>query len=98
MDDKTAQLLLQEFRAFRDSEFREFREDVSAWKQESGERIATLETQVKDVVGNGQPGRMTLAEQAIAALQRWRYWVLGGAAGVSGVVSVVAWVIVRLTR
>jgi len=45
--DDQLQLLLTEFRAFRDTEWREFRESVSAWQQETGERVAQLETQVK---------------------------------------------------
>jgi hypothetical protein len=97
MDATIEQLILDELKELRD-DLRDFRGEVAGWKAESGERLATLETQVKDVVGNGQPGRMTIAEEAIGALQRWRYWVLGGAAGVSGVVSVVAWVIVRVMR
>lgn len=82
MDDQL-QLLLTEFRAFRDTEWREFRESVSAWQQETGERVAQLEVKERDIGGNGQPGRMALAEQSIAALQRFRYWQLGAAAVVS---------------
>jgi len=89
MDDRTALLLLQEFRAFRDTEFREFREDVAAWKQDSGERLATLEVKTQDICGNGQPGRMTFAERAIAGLQRFRYWQLGAAAALAGIVTLV---------
>jgi hypothetical protein len=65
MDDKL-QLLLTEFRAFRDTEFREFREDVAAWKQAIGERVATTETQVKDLYGNGRAGRVTAVEKKLA--------------------------------
>jgi hypothetical protein len=87
--DDQLQLLLTEFRAFRDTEWREFRESVSAWQQETGERIAQLETKAQDVCGNGQPGRMTTAEQSIAALQRFRYWQLGAAAALSGALTLV---------
>ena len=85
MDDQL-QLLLTEFRAFRDAEWREFRVSVSSWQQETGERIAQLETQVKaGVTGNGQPSRLQVAERNIAQLNRFRYWLLGCA----GIVSVV---------
>ena len=88
MDDQL-QLLLTEFRAFRDTEWREFRESVSAWQQETGERIAQLEVKTQDLCGNGQPGRMTVAERSIAALQRFRYWQLGAAAVLSGITTLV---------
>ncbi len=61
MDDQL-QLLLTEFRAFRDTEWREFRESVSAWQQETGERVAELESQMRDLYGNGQPGRVSRLE------------------------------------
>ena len=61
MDDQL-QLLLTEFRAFRDTEWREFRESVSAWQQGTGERVAQLETQVRDLYGNGRPGRVSKLE------------------------------------
>jgi len=79
-------LILTEFRAFRDTEWREFRESVSAWQQETGERVAQLETQVKaGVTGNGQPSRLQVAERNIDQLNRFRYWLLGCA----GVLSVI---------
>jgi hypothetical protein len=56
------QLLLTEFRAFRDTEWREFRESVASWQQDTGERIAQLETHVKSgITGNGQPSRLQVA-------------------------------------
>lgn len=84
MDDQL-QLLLTEFRAFRDTEWREFRASVVSWQQDTGERIAQLEIQVKSgITGNGQPSRLQLAERSIDQLNRFRYWLLGGA----GVLSV----------
>lgn len=80
------------------TELRDFRRDIAAWQQDTGERVAALETQMKDVVGNGQPGRLTLAERSISALQSWRWWQVGAAAGVSGVFSILGWVIVRLVH
>lgn len=56
------QLLLTEFRAFRDTEWREFRESVSSWQQENGERIAQLETEMRDLYGNGRQGRVSKLE------------------------------------
>lgn len=42
------------------------------------------------LVGNGQPGRIALLERAVEALSRWRWWVVGAAAGASTVISVLA--------
>lgn len=36
--------------------------------------------------------------QGISALQRFRYCQLGAATGASGIVTVIGWVIARLTR
>lgn len=67
------------FRAFRDTEWREFRESVSAWQQETGERIAQLEIQVKSgITGNGQPSRLAAVEQRVRSLE-WARWYVGGA-------------------
>lgn len=76
MNDQVAELLLQEFRAFRDTEFCEFREDVASWRQDSGERLAKLENEVKSgISGNGQPSRLTLIEDKVESLQhdRWKF-------------------------
>lgn len=96
--DDQLQLLLTEFRAFRDTEWREFRESVSAWQQGTGERVATLETLVKDVVGNGQPGRLTNVESAVSGLQRWRYWLTGIAATTTAASSFILHYIWPFTR
>jgi hypothetical protein len=93
--DDQLQLLLTEFRAFRDTEWREFRESVSAWQQETGERIAQLEAQVKaGVTGNGQPSRLQVVEHNVEQLNRFRYWLLGFA----GVASVIMHYLIPVGR
>ena len=78
MNDHVAELLLQEFRAFRDTEFREFREDVASWKQDSGERLAKLESEVMTgVSGNGQPSRLAVVESKVQNLERLT-WIVSG--------------------
>jgi hypothetical protein len=54
-----------------------------------GERVAALEVQVKSIVGNGQPGRLTLVENSVSTLQRWKYWLMGVAASVSAIMHYV---------
>lgn len=98
MSDQTAELLLDEFRAFRDQEFREFVNSVAAWREESSGRLSALEVQAKDIIGNGRPGRMDDAEDDIQKLQQWQHWVLGISVGVSALVSIGAWIIVHIVH
>ena len=60
------------------------------------ERLATLESQGKTILGNGQPGILTLHSQAIQELQRWRWRVTGISLGVSAVVSGAVALLVKL--
>lgn len=80
MDDKLELILAQ---------LTELRTDTKA----NGERLARLETQMYSLVGNGQPGRIGLLERAVESLSRWRWWVVGAAAGGGGVCGVLAWVV-----
>lgn len=76
MDNVTLDLVL--------TELREFRSDVNKWQQDTGERVATLETQVKSgITGNGQPSRLAVVEKSVEQLNRFKYWLLGAAATVS---------------
>jgi hypothetical protein len=75
------------------SELRSLREDFNSYARESGERIATLETDMHSLVGNGQPGRVASLEDAVRKLSQWRWWVVGCTAGCTAVVSVLAWFI-----
>ena len=77
----TVDLILEEIKGLRD--------DTKA----NGERLARLETQMYGLMGNGQPGRISLLEQSVDSLSRWRWWVVGAAAGCTAVISVLAWIV-----
>jgi hypothetical protein len=81
------------------AELRELRSDYNANARETGERLSSLETSMTSLVGNGQPGRITLAEEAIKDLQAWKWRIFGIATGaatvVSGVVTTLAWLLKR---
>jgi hypothetical protein len=79
-------------------ELRSLRSDFQAFARDTGERIATLETQIYPLIGNGSPGRVTRLETAVEMLSSWRWWVVGAAAGGSDVVSVIAWAVVELRK
>lgn len=99
-DDKTdaqVELLLAEFRAFRDTEWRQFREDVSGWKADAGERLATLETNVKTgITGNGQPSRLQVVENEVKRLTNFKFKLIGiacaASAGISGIAAIIHYV------
>ena len=75
-------------------ELREFRAAVQSWQQDTGERVAQLETQVKDgVTGNGQPSRLRRAEIDIEDLNRFRYWWMGVSAAIGSIAGVLGGII-----
>ena len=77
-----AELLLHEFRAFR--------EELSAWKQETGERVTAIETAVKPAIqGNGQPSRLSAIEARVTALERVWWKVVGASAAVWAILTLV---------
>jgi hypothetical protein len=79
------------------AELRELRSDYNTHARETGERLASLETSMYSLVGNGQPGRITVVEQRVDDLRRWRWRMVGIATGVatvlSGIVTTVAWAV-----
>ena len=87
MEEQVAQLLLAEFRAFRDTEFRKFKDDVANWREDSASRIGVLETQMKaGVTGNGTPSRLTVVEKRTRSLERARWYE-------AGAIVVIAWLL-----
>jgi len=69
------------------SEVRELRADYNTNARETGERLASLETSMYSLVGNGQPGRITLIERTVDDLRRWRWRMVGIATGVATMIS-----------
>lgn len=94
-DISISQLLLQEFRAFRDVEFREFASEILTWKQDIGERVSSIESKIKPALeNNGQPSRLSVVENRVTALERER-WRVAGAIGAMVVVSGMVWEFVK---
>lgn len=62
----------------------------------SAERLARVETHVESLVGNTQPGRLTVLENKVSALQQWRWKTTGIYIGVSGVVSTITALVYHL--
>jgi hypothetical protein len=74
-------------------ELRALRSDFNSYARDTGERVSVLETDMHTLVGNGNPGRVSLLEAAVSKLSQWRWWLVGVAAGSSGVVSILAWLV-----
>lgn len=70
-------------------ELRELRTDFNRNARECGERLATLEIQLDTILGDKQPGRLTIAENKISDLQHWRWRIAGIATGISAAVGAV---------
>ena len=88
-EQQVALVLLQEFRAFRDSEFREFRDENSAWREASGKAITRLETQVCSAITGSEdsPSRLSVVESKVSSLDRLRWWASGIAFAVGSVIG-----------
>jgi hypothetical protein len=86
VNSHTDELILQELQLLR--------ADFSSFARDTGERVSSLEIQVKSgITGNGQPSRLQVLEDRLDGLSRWRWWVVGAAAGGGGVIGVLAWVV-----
>lgn len=78
------------------SELRDLRSAFNEHAQDTVQRLSKVETHMDIVVGDTQPGRLTLAEKSIKELQQWRYRIAGISVGVSTVVSAIAALVFHL--
>jgi len=56
---------------------------------EMGERVATLETQMEDLTGNGQPGRVTKIEGKVDQLQEFMWRILGAVGALTALTALI---------
>jgi hypothetical protein len=82
----SVEAILAELRELR-SEIRDIRDDYNEHARVTGERLATIETNLKSIIGNGQKGRLTLLEEAVESLKKWKWWCVGAASAASTVIS-----------
>lgn len=68
-------------------EVRGLRTRFDVHSADTGERLSILETHMEGLVGNHQPGRLTILENKVAAIQQWRHYTTGIYIGVSGLIS-----------
>jgi hypothetical protein len=61
----------------------------NAFKQRVVDSLARLETHMENLVGNGQPGRVTKIEDDVESLQKARWYLAGAVVGISTAASAV---------
>jgi uncharacterized protein involved in exopolysaccharide biosynthesis len=94
MEGSTGQLVVSMLGEIR-AEISALRSETAGLRTDLGERLAVAESQIEDVLGNGQPGRLKIVEDAVAALLNYRFWLLGVAATVGVVAAIVGWAFPR---
>jgi hypothetical protein len=80
------------------AELQALRSDFNFTARNFSERVSTLESGMHGLLGNGQPGRVAVMEAAVTALNQWRWWVIGCAAGSSSFVSIAAWLLLEAKK
>jgi len=76
-----------------DAKLIELAEDVAGLKATVSSIEGKLDELSHRLLGNGQPGWVTVLDGRVSSLERYRAWVLGSAAGVAGVVGILAWIV-----
>lgn len=54
-----------------------------------GERVATVESQMRELVGNGQPGRVTKVEKSVEKLNEFMWRILGAVGALTVLIGLV---------
>jgi hypothetical protein len=79
MDNELLEMIL--------AELRDLRSSVDASRLETERRVSVLETNVRPLIDNGQPGKFTKLENRMTSLEHWHIRITSYASAVSGVVS-----------
>lgn len=70
-------------------ELRDLRTDFNENARVTGQRLASVETSMTALVGNGQPGRITNIETDVDTLKGWKQGLVGLWALVAAIGSIV---------
>ena len=65
-------------------------EHTSGFEKEVLESLTELRTNMKSLIGNGQPGRMGLLENRVGKIERWMWGIAGGAGVVLFIIGLIA--------
>ena len=94
MEASDSTLILDAVSAMR-QDVRDLRGALDKQHLETENRLTKLEADSKDISGNGQPGRMSKVETAVAAMAVRFGWIAGAAAVGGGVVGLLGWIFPR---
>jgi len=76
------------------TELQELRTDFNNFARGTGERVSSLEIQVKhEISRNGQPSRLQVIEDRVEPLSAWLWRMVGICAGVSVMFTVLGWLL-----
>jgi hypothetical protein len=70
-------------------EVRQLRIRFDVHSADTGERLSVLETHMESLVGNSQPGRLTIVENKVTELQHTHWLMRGVYLSVSALVSAI---------
>jgi hypothetical protein len=76
-----------------DAKLIELAEDVAGLKVGMASIEDKLDALSKRLLGNGRKGLIDKMGDRVSSLERYRAWVIGSAAGVTGVLGVLAWIV-----
>jgi hypothetical protein len=93
MQDSFSQLILNEIREIK-TDVRALNESVNETTRALAERMATAESQLHSLLGNGQPGRLAKVEADVSALKKWRWQVTGMCTAVGAIAGFLLKVVV----
>lgn len=68
-------------------EIKDLRNDIKTFQINTESRISQCEVQLETILGNGQPGRLTKVENSLEKIHRFKYWFMGVASVIGGLVS-----------
>lgn len=76
-----------------DAKLIELAEDVAGLKVGMASIEDKLDELTHRLLGNGRPGLVAELGSRVSSLERYRAWVIGSAAGVTGVLGLLAWIV-----
>jgi hypothetical protein len=84
-----SQMILSEFRTFRDVEWRDFYQQVTQWRSDMSEHVAKIEVVVEaGLTGNNStPSRLTVLEVKMQAFDKLRWQLFGVVSAVSALIG-----------
>jgi len=85
-----SQMILSEFRTFRDVEWRDFHKNVTQWRSDMSERVTKIEVVVQAGLTN-TPSRLSVLEEKMQAFDKLRWQLFGVVSAISAATAFLGW-------